>query len=111
MIVDCHFKQKLIIVHLSGCFYFVCYNCTVTYFPLFSLPLLSFRLSSLSPFPSLSLYIDQGSATNLGYHTINGGMTPTVSMEQVNPVRDMGGCPPSPVSNVNMYTIYIMCAL
>ena len=41
---------------------------------------------------------DQGATTVLGYHTMNGGMTPSISAEQYNPVRDRntGGCPPAP---------------
>ena len=36
----------------------------------------------------LLFFTDQGATTVLGYHTANGGMTPTASDQQYNPVRD-----------------------
>ena len=44
-----------------------------------------FYLSPFFPFLPLT---DQGAITALGYHTANGGMTPTASNRQFNPVRD-----------------------
>ena len=42
----------------------------------------------LSPFLPFLPLTDQGATTVLGYHTANGGMTPTASNRQFNPVRD-----------------------
>uniref|UniRef100_A0A1X7UY64 DOMON domain-containing protein n=1 Tax=Amphimedon queenslandica TaxID=400682 RepID=A0A1X7UY64_AMPQE len=44
--------------------------------------------------------------TALGYHTVNGGMTPAISEQQFNPVRDRntGGCPPVPPTEDLVYT-------
>ncbi|XP_019851674.1 PREDICTED: uncharacterized protein LOC100636115 isoform X10 [Amphimedon queenslandica] len=49
---------------------------------------------------------DQGPTTALGYHTVNGGMTPAISEQQFNPVRDRntGGCPPVPPTEDLVYT-------
>ena len=65
----------------------------------FSLLFLS-CLSLISPYsfcsPFLLLFIDQGTTTVLGYHTFNGGMTPTSTPQQYNPVIDMNNgdrCP------------------
>ena len=53
----------------------------------------------------LILQVAQTSGDNLGYHTMNGGMTPTISDELYNPVTDFDEdddieeCPPAPVSD------------
>ena len=56
----------------------------------------------------LYLYLlAQTSGNNLGYHTANGGMTPSASAQMFNPVRDNnteGACPISATVSIYNYT-------
>ena len=58
--------------------------------------------------PSLPL-TDQGATTVLGYHTANGGMTPTASDQQYNPVRDNNTDDRCPIDATVSYSLIYMC--
>ena len=66
----------------------------------------SFLLSLSSPSPG------QGTTQILGYHTADGGMTPTVSQQQYNPTVDNNNntiiCPAQ--TTVSHRIIFIYCA-
>ena len=65
---------------------------------------------NLSPSHCLPLRLtDQGATTVLGYHTISGGMTPTVSDQQYNPVRDNNTNDRCPIDATVSYSLTYMC--
>ena len=67
-------------------------------------------IPNLSPSHCLPLCLtDQGATTVLGYHTANGGMTPTASVQQYNPVRDNNTNDRCPIDATVSYSLTYVC--